>query len=190
MIERFFPDEEFKRVEDINIEFLMKENIKGLILDIDNTISEWKMEPTEDVMAWLDMMKENGIKLCLASNNRRARADYMSSLLGINAVHNSLKPSRRAFIAAMRLMGTNPSETAVVGDQVFTDIYGGNRLNLYTIFITPINVRDGWFVKFKRPLEKWVLKSFREKLFIRQERRKIWKMRSGRRKLKKCNFGM
>lgn len=185
MIERLFPDREVVRVEDISIESLEQENIKGLILDIDNTLSEWRADPTERVIAWLNLLKINGIKLCLVSNNNRLRVEDISKKLAINAVHGVIKPRRKAFLTAVALMGIAPGETAVVGDQIFTDIYGGNRLNMFTIYVNPINVIDGWFVKFKRPIEKWVLKHFRLQEFITKEKRMIWKMQSGRRKLRR-----
>ena len=184
MIERFFPDKEVRCVEDITVEVLREEKIKGLILDIDNTLSEWKTDPSESVIAWLESLKKNGIKLCLVSNNRRSRVEVISKKLSINAVHGAIKPRRKAFLAAIRLMEIAPGETAVVGDQVFTDIYGGNRLNMLTIYVNPINDKDGWLVRFKRPIERWILQHFRAQKFRLLEKRIIWKMRSGRRKLR------
>ncbi len=185
MIERLFPDKEVDKVESIGLKDLMDQGIKGVIIDIDNTISEWKLDPTENVAAWLEMLKSNGIKICLVSNNRRIRAEKLSRKLEVHAIYSAFKPRRKAFISAITLMGIKASETAVVGDQIFTDIYGGNRLNMFTIYVRPIADRDHWFVKIKRPFEKYVLAKFRVRDFEQKERRLMWKVSSGERKLKK-----
>ena len=185
MIERFFPDKEVGKVEEILIEDLKEKKIKGVILDIDNTISEWKLDPTDNVVAWLEMLKRNDIKICLVSNNRRARVERLSRKLELHAVHDAFKPRRKAFLSALVLMDIKAEETAVVGDQIFTDVYGGNRLNMYTIYVNPISERDHCFVKMKRPFERYVLRKYRMKKFKHNQQRLIWKKRSGSRKLKR-----
>lgn len=189
MIERFFPDKVVNRVEDISIEDLKQENIKGLILDVDNTIAKRKLEPTEEVKAWIEVMKKNGIKICLVSNNNRSRVEKLSKNLKVNGIHGACKPAKRAFICALKLMGTKPSETAVVGDQIFTDVYGGNRLNLYTIYVNPIAEEDYFITQIKRPFERYVLKRFKDLTFRQKQKRFLWKLRSGRRKLKELGEG-
>lgn len=189
MIERFFPDEEVRKVEDIKLEVLMRKNIKGLIIDIDNTLGEWRKEPSENVIRWLESLKTNGIKICLVSNNRRARVEMYSRRLMLHAIHGAFKPRRRAFISAMILMNTLPEETAVVGDQIFTDIYGGNRLNLYTIYVNPITDKDNLFVMMKRPLERFVLKKYKSIGDLKSITRLNWKEKSGKRKLRKLGRG-
>lgn len=175
MLEKFFPDEEVAKIEDISLEDLMQKNIKALIVDIDNTICEWKMEPNDDVRAWIKMMKRNGIQICLVSNNKRFRVEKISRILEINAVHNAAKPSRKAFLSAIGLMGVSYKETAVIGDQIFTDIYGGNRLGLYTIYVRPIALKDYLFVRCKRPFEWIILKKFRTRSLEQRSERDFWK---------------
>lgn len=185
MIERFFPDREVRRVEDILLADLKENRIKGIILDIDNTISEWKKDPAENVTVWLEMLRNNEIQVCLVSNNTRTRVERLSRKLSLHAIHGAFKPRRKAFIAALALMGTEARETAVVGDQLFTDVYGGNRLNMYTIYVNPISEVDQWFVRIKRPLERYVLSKYRMREFKHKEKRMIWKERSGMHKLRK-----
>ena len=185
MIERLFPDEEVNKVEDITVDYLMKKNIKALILDIDNTLSEWNSDPGNNVITWLETMKRSEIKLCLVSNNKKIRVEKVGTMLSIHAIHGALKPRRKAFISALTLMGTTALETAVVGDQIFTDVYGGNRLNMYTIYVRPISERDTVFIKMKRPFEKLVLAKFRIKELEHSKRRMAWKEKSGKIKLRR-----
>ncbi len=183
MIERFFPDEEVNKVEEILPERLKNKNLKGLILDVDNTLREWNLDPTESVVKWLEMLRDSGISICLVSNNRRTRIERLSRKLSLHAIHGALKPRKKAFLSALELTGTNPNETAVVGDQIFTDIYGGNRLNMYTIFVRPIALKDNILVRLKRPLERFILTRFRNEAPTYSNKRLRWKQKSGRRKL-------
>ena len=185
MIERLFPDEEVNKVEDITVDYLSKRNIKALILDIDNTLSDWNSDPESSVINWLETMKRNDIKLCLVSNNKKTRVEKVGAMLSIHAIHSALKPRRRAFISALTLMGVKAAETAVMGDQIFTDVYGGNRLNMYTIYVRPISERETAFIKMKRPFEKFILAKFRIKELGHSERRMVWKERSGKIKLRR-----
>lgn len=184
MIERFFPDIEVDKVEQISMDDLRENRIKAVILDIDNTICEWKMEPTENVKAWLNLLKRNGIKICLVSNNKRYRVEKVGRLLGINAIHSALKPSSKAFLSAILMMDVTPEQTVVIGDQIFTDIYGGNRLNMLTIYVRPICQNDYLFVKMKRPFERFILRRYRISSFFQKEKRMIWKQQCSMKRLK------
>ncbi|MGE5473581.1 MAG: YqeG family HAD IIIA-type phosphatase [Ignavibacteriales bacterium] len=184
MIERFFPDMEVNKVEDISIDDLRDNNIKAIILDIDNTICEWKMEPAENVKAWLGLLKRNGIQICLVSNNKRYRVEKIGRILEINSIHSAIKPSRKGFLSAISIMNVTPEETAVIGDQIFTDIYGGNRLNMLTIYVKPICDKDYLFVRMKRPFERFILRKYKLCNYFQKEKRMVWKIRSRVKKYK------
>lgn len=184
MIEKFFPDIIVDKVENLGMNYLRENDIKALIIDIYNTICEWKTGPTDSVKAWIDMMKNNGIKLCLVSNNKRYRVEKVSKTIGISAIHGAKKPLKGAFLSAVKLMNVSPEACAVVGDQVFTDIYGGNRLNMNTIYVKPICKKDYLFVRMKRFFEKFVLYKFKRATFEQTEKRTIWKYRSAINKLR------
>jgi len=83
--------------------------------------------------------------------------------LKLPAIHRALKPRKRAFKEAMELMELSPLETAVIGDQIFTDIYGGNRLGLYAILVKPIDTNEQILIKMKRIFEKIVMYSYKRK---------------------------
>jgi len=138
---------------------LVKLKIKGLIIDVDNTITEWNSpELKQEVYDWFSQLKARNIRACIASNNSQARVIGIAKSLGIPAISKAGKPRRRSFLQAMQAINTLPEATAVIGDQLFTDILGGKRLGLYTILVKPINSKEFVGTRLMRQLEKIVLK--------------------------------
>jgi len=133
------PDQVVATLFDIDLDALAKRGIKGLILDLDNTIIERGAPAfTPEVLEWLEDARRRGFKLAIVSNNRTERAVAMAREHGIPAVFRAVKPRRRPFRKALRRLGLQPHEVAVVGDQLFTDVFGGNRLGMYTILTRPL----------------------------------------------------
>jgi HAD superfamily phosphatase (TIGR01668 family) len=165
MIEKFYPSLAVDSIRDINTELLDKNNIKGLILDIDNTLVPNHVADADDrAVQWVGEMKAAGFKLCIVSNASKKRVVRFNDRLKLYAVHRAVKPGTRAFEKAARMMDFKNKNIAVVGDQIFTDIYGGNRVGMFTILVTPIDRREGKLVQFKRIFEKKVLKRYAESL--------------------------
>lgn len=156
-----FPDLIVDSIRDINLELLNQNHIKGLILDIDNTLVAWDVkEADKNSMEWIEYLKNNGIKVCLVSNNTEDRVVKFNENLKLYAIHAANKPRKAPFKKALNYLKLKPEETAVVGDQIFTDILGGNRLNMFTILVTPISPKEFPFIKVKRWLEKIILKQY------------------------------
>lgn len=134
------PKEYVSSIFTIDIDDLVKKGIKALIVDIDDTImprSEYKIPFA--VYSWVEKVKEKGLKIFLVSNGSRVpRTDYISKSLGINGMALSFKPLPFAFKKAMNAMDAAPEETAVIGDQILTDVIGGNLLGAYTILVKPV----------------------------------------------------
>ncbi|NLC76994.1 MAG: YqeG family HAD IIIA-type phosphatase [Clostridia bacterium] len=146
------------RLEDIPLEQLSQQGIRGLIIDLDNTITEWNsFEIKELVFHWFKSLPEYGLKPCLVSNNSRERVQQVADRLGIPCVYKAGKPRRKAFRKALEILELKPEETAVIGDQVFTDVLGGNRLYLKTILVVPMTTREFIGTRFMRRLERLVL---------------------------------
>ncbi|MGE4282265.1 MAG: YqeG family HAD IIIA-type phosphatase [Clostridia bacterium] len=164
MLEILFPSLIVETIENIDLETLQKNNIKGLVLDIDNTLVAWDIkEADEKAMRWIQYVKSQGIKVCLVSNNTEDRVVKFNENLSLFAIHAANKPSKMPFLKALRYLELKPEEIAVVGDQIFTDVLGGNRLNMFTILVTPISQKEFPFIKMKRFFEKRVLKSYEKK---------------------------
>jgi HAD superfamily phosphatase (TIGR01668 family) len=125
--------------KEITPDALKAHGITAIITDLDNTLVPWRRyEIPPAVIEWLATLQAHGIKLCIASNTIRVRRlKKLSETLGIPFVDRVRKPNVGGFLRAMTLMGSSPENTAVFGDQMFTDILAGNRLGLKTILLSP-----------------------------------------------------
>lgn len=155
----------FRHTTDITPEFLRKNNIKGLILDLDNTLTTHdNPKPGEGVLEWLQLMKNSGIKLMIVSNNHAPRVKPFADMLGLTFVSEGKKPLTKGFSEAMKLMGLSKGELAAVGDQIFTDVLGANLFGIKMLYVVPIEHEKTAFFKLKRKLEiPFLPKKFIEK---------------------------
>ncbi|MHB8124029.1 MAG: YqeG family HAD IIIA-type phosphatase [Desulfitobacteriaceae bacterium] len=168
MFELFRPTLQAKSLDGISIERLVSEGIRGLIIDLDNTMTPWNdLEVGPRVSRWFSELQAAGIQSCVVSNNKhRRRVAVVAEKLGIPFVFRATKPRGKAFRAGMKILKTGPKDTAVIGDQIFTDILGGNRLGLYTILVLPISDHEFVGTRFLRQMEKllvWLMSLFDRK---------------------------
>jgi len=133
--------------------------IKGILFDLDNTIIRRDADQfPPEVSEYLNKLRRHGFKMGIISNNRRKRVSAIAGLLQVPSVHRAVKPLVRPFRKALKMLGTSAWETALVGDQIFTDILGGNLAGLHTILVVPMGGKDFWGSRLiSRPLEKLVL---------------------------------
>ncbi len=163
MNSNFYPEIYISSINEITDELLKKNGIKGLILDIDNTlVPNHVADADENAVRWIEQMKAAGYKMCIVSNAARKRVIRFNERIKLNAVHRAMKPATAAFYRAGRLMGLNSESIAVIGDQIFTDVYGGNRAGMFTILVKPIDKREGRLVRFKRIFEKRIMERYIE----------------------------
>lgn len=144
MLFRWFVPYRYARViEDIDPGALRADGIRGVILDLDNTIVPWNaLQPTPAVERWIAALVDSGVQVCIVSNNFTGRVRAIAEHLNIPVVTGAIKPTPWAFRKAMRVMGTTSQETALVGDQLFTDVLGGNLLGVRTILVDPLSARE------------------------------------------------
>ncbi len=160
----FKADFAFWRVTEITPEFLIKNNIRGLLLDLDNTLTTHDNPvPGEGVTEWLDSMRSAGIKMVIVSNNHPPRVKPFADMLGLDFVCEGKKPLSSGFNRAQKRMGIPFSQLAVVGDQIFTDMLGANLKRVRGIFVYPIEHEKTKFFKLKRWAEKPFLPKLSEK---------------------------
>ena len=152
-------------VTEIRVEELKEAGVHAVLLDLDNTLVGWQRQDIPDaVREWLCALKAAGIKLCLVSNTRfgkRLRA--LSAELDIPYVRRAWKPRKKGFLDAMQELGTDPSNTMMIGDQMFTDVLGGNRLGLYTVMVKPMARREFLGTKVSRVAERVLLALFKKR---------------------------
>lgn len=149
-----YPNGYFKKVEEITIQYLLKNKIKVLILDVDNTLIDYYENITEDVTTWAKNLKGQGMKLYILSNtNNKEKVKKVADKLEIPYKHFAMKPFKKGFMEIQKEINEPPEKIAVIGDQLFTDVLGGNRCKMFTILVDPINPKDYWYTAWKRPIE-------------------------------------
>ena len=164
-MKKLYPNLYLKKVEDITIETLIKNKIKLLILDVDNTLIDYYKKLSESIINWTKQMKGQGIKLYILSNtNNEKKVEDVAQTLQIPYKHFAMKPLKRGFNYIQKETNTKPENIAVVGDQIFTDVLGGNRSKMFTILVDPIDSKkDYWYTAWKRPIENKIKNKYKTK---------------------------
>ena len=155
------PDYIFATYREVTPEFLKSIGIKALLIDIDNTLAPYEMpEPDDNIRAWFKSLEENGISATLVSNNDRERVELFNATLGLPAYYKSGKPFAKNLKKAMTAMGTDKSDTAMLGDQLLTDAAAGKHIGLRTIIVPPIKDKNNAFFRSKRAMEVRHIKKY------------------------------
>ncbi|TDF96786.1 YqeG family HAD IIIA-type phosphatase [Paenibacillus piri] len=160
MLKKLLPGLQVNTIYDLDLNALWEQGIRGIITDLDNTLVGAKAPlATPELLDWLKVVGQIGFQVVIVSNNNRPRVSKFAEPLSLPFIYRAKKPTSAAFRKAMGMMGLTPEQTAVIGDQMMTDVLGGNRLGLYTILVLPIARADeGIFTKvINRSLEKVAL---------------------------------
>ena len=167
--QRFTPDFIYDDIFAIDLLALQQRQIIFLLFDIDNTLTEWNAcEVSEPTKKWFDEVRKQGFICCLISNNKGNRAKTVAAQLNIKYISNAAKPFARGFLKAFKLLKAVPKQTAIIGDQLFTDIWGGNRQGITTILVKQIGPNEHWGTKMffrrgERVIRKIVDTNYRER---------------------------
>lgn len=168
MLKKLCPKSQANSILELDLNQLEKSGIRGIIFDLDNTLVEWKKDNlSPEVIDLISRFKKRGYKLCILSNALEHRVETVAQMLNIPYVSRAVKPRKSPFRKALEIMGTGPEQTAVVGDQLFTDILGGNRMKLYTIWTPPLSPTEFLSTRAVRQIERLVIKSFQKKGFLK-----------------------
>lgn len=160
----FIPDLYLNNVTEITLDLLQSLGIKGLVLDVDNTLTLHNSQEVLDaVLDWLALMKQSGILLTIVSNNNEERVKPFAKRLGLHYVAFGCKPLTRGFTQAAKQFKLPVEQIAVVGDQIYTDIVGGNLKGMLTILTVPFQEENNAFFKLKRKLEQIHIQHYRNK---------------------------
>jgi len=164
MLTRLMPDFFFDTFDRVTVEFLKEQGIRFLLVDIDNTLAPYE-EPTPNdrVVAWVEKMRACGVTVILVSNNHKERVELFNRELGLMAHYDCHKPSGKRLCKIAEAAGAVLSETAALGDQIFTDVWGARMLGIRAILVPPIKDKKTFFFRFKRWLEKPILKRYQKK---------------------------
>lgn len=158
---KLIPDYRFDKFDDITVDFLKKIGIKGVILDIDNTLEPYENSvPGEHVLKWFSELEDAKISFSIVSNNNAKRVRTFLSGINVPAYPKARKPFKGKLISAMRDMGTDSSNTVFVGDQIFTDVLAAHNAKIKAILLPPINDKRDMLTRLKRLLEKPYLRKY------------------------------
>ena len=146
-----------RNVLGISEDFLKQNGIDALILDLDNTLSLHGSPAAEEgIPEWLDNMRALGVKMVVVSNNTNHRVAPLARKLGLPFIANGAKPLTIGITRALRFLGVPRERTAVVGDQIFTDVMGGNLARTRTVLVEPFHAEKNLFFRIKRAAENIV----------------------------------
>lgn len=149
------PNLIYNSLHDLEYNHLKSRGIKGIIFDLDNTIIPWdSQEMSPEIIAWLNSLLAEDFKICFLSNNMGKRVKSIATIFNAPFVSRAYKPAKKGFRQAIATMELSPNQVAVIGDQLFTDILGGNRLGLVTIWVKPLSAKEFIGTKITRRLEK------------------------------------
>ncbi len=145
-------------IQDVDPQVLRKMGFDAVLLDLDNTLLPWRdMAIPPSTREWIAHCRDVGLRLCLVSNSRfRARLHTLSTELGVPYAEGRLKPSVEGFLSALKMVNATPERAVMIGDQLFTDVWGGNRVGLTTILVSPIHPREFIGTKISRVVERLV----------------------------------
>lgn len=167
MLKHLIPSLYVQSIFHIDLDALRAQGVKGIITDLDNTLVAWDSPyATPKLISWLDDVRDKGFQVCIVSNNKQVRVEEFARPLQLPSIYEARKPIRKSFRRALEILGTKPQETVVVGDQIFTDVMGGNRMGLYTILVVPVATKEWIGTKALRSMERIVLGRLRKRGMI------------------------
>lgn len=145
----------------VQTDLLLQCGVSTILLDMDNTLAYWKSaEVPQENLRWLECARREGFKFYIVSNGKKERVDALARKLKIGCVKNAGKPSKKRMQAIIKQLGVRPEETALVGDQLFTDILAANRCGMVAVLVQPLDRKREW----------WATKAFN-----RSRERLVWK---------------
>lgn len=162
-MEKYIPDIYQKSIYTINYDSLYNRGIRCLLIDLDNTIAPITIKnPNKKTKELFEDLKSKGFKIIIFSNSRKSRVKPFKEALSVDCCANARKPFKKKYIKVLNEYNLDIDSVACIGDQLLTDIKGGNDIGITTILVNPIGTKELIFTKFNRFFEKRILKKLRE----------------------------
>ena len=158
------PDHTFLCYRDVSAEFLREKGITVLLLDIDNTLAPYEQpEPDEHIRTWLSSLAAAGVRVAFLSNNHADRVTLFNKTLGLPARYDAQKPLARTAKKLIRALGGDKKSAALMGDQIFTDVLCARATGIRAMLVPPIKDRTDAGTRFKRFLERGILRRYHKR---------------------------
>jgi hypothetical protein len=169
MMDILVPDIYAQSIYTINYEKLKKSGIKCLIIDLDNTIAPINIkEPDRKIKELFNELNGMGFKLIILSNSSKNRVRPFKEHLNVDSSYSSHKPLLKKYQKIMKLYNFKDTQIAAIGDQLFTDILGANRMGFTSILLNPMSNNDYFWTKVNRYFEKKVFKYFEKREILQR----------------------
>ncbi len=157
------PDLYYQNISKIPLSDLKNRGICAIICDLDNTLDSHQTKtPSKSALAFLDAAKEEGFSLCIISNGKHERVAHYLKDLSLPYIAKAGKPLKKSYQKALDILKINPAQVAFIGDQIFTDTWGANRVGLTTVLVEPIESIENPFFYPKRALEKFIKRNLKK----------------------------
>jgi HAD superfamily phosphatase (TIGR01668 family) len=155
----FIPKQKADTIYEVDPADLKAKGIKALILDLDDTLlPKTSSDITPKLYAFIENLKSMGFAVCISSNNRfPKRVEFIARTLNLPHISLAFKPLPPPFAKALEILGSKKEETAIIGDQLFTDILGGNLFGIHTVLVKPMTKEIFFLRQWMRDLEKFFL---------------------------------
>ena len=164
MIDKLIPDMYQQSIYTINYKKLKDDGIKCLLFDLDNTCISYEIkEPSEKLKNLFDKLKDMGFKVIIYSNATKKRIEPFKKYLLVDCQAMARKPNRGNYKKVLKRFNFDISEVAMIGDQLFTDVLGGNKMGIKTILVNPVSKSDFIFTKLLRRIEDSVFKKLEKR---------------------------
>ena len=181
MFEIFYPDEYYDSTYSIDFQKLYEEGYRGVIFDIDNTLVPHGAPADERSISLFKQLKETGYDAVLLSNNKKERVAMFNEAVGVQQSSAKQQSVPQQYNKqdtinsinnreAMKLMGTDESNTIFVGDQLFTDVWGAKNAGVRSFLVKPMNPKEEIQIVLKRKLEAIVLRTYLKTHVIKTKR--------------------
>jgi len=166
VIELYKPDMYKKDIYSIDYKKLKSYGIKCILFDLDNTlVPYYKVKPTRKLKDFIERLKDMGFKVIIFSNSNKKRLTPFKNILEVDCSYSSRKPRQGKFKKVLSEYKYSQSEVAIIGDQIPTDIFGGNRIGIFTVLVKPISSNELIWTKINRIYEKRLIRKL-EKIGI------------------------
>ena len=163
-MEKYVPDMYQKSIYTIDYSKLLAIGIKCLLFDLDNTIIPSKSsEPPVKAKDLFVSLKQKGFRVIIFSNSPKIRVRKAQKYLEVECVSSAMKPFSKNFKKVMNNHKLTENEVAIIGDQIMTDVVGGNKVGITTILVNPITNSDFFWTMPNRIRERAIMKKLRNR---------------------------
>lgn len=163
-MKRFVPTWHAKSIYEVNNDFYLKNGIKVVFSDLDNTLDAFDvLTPSKEAIELKNRLNADGIELIIISNNKSDRVKNYAKDLGVKCLHSAHKPFKKRVLNYLKFNNIAPNSVIMIGDQTVTDIACANNAKIKSILVDMLVTRDQPVTKFNRFFDRRIRKKLHKK---------------------------